>query len=389
MSPALSRRQVWFRRVVQLVLAGVVVVVVMLLLPEHVIVVRTVEISKGDVEEIVSSLQAGEVKAHRRASLRSVTLGRVADIHVERGSSVKEGDLLVELESAALKARVRLARANLVAGGSAVRSTMLRRDAAGRSLARSKKLSAKGVLSAQALDRVQAECDLAKETVTAAEANLAQLKAALDLTVDALDETRISAPFSGRIVSVHIERGESLMVGAPVMDIVDDSGITVVASVDEADAGRLREGMPVRVDCDAYPGRHFIGRLDYIAPVVLKDLRQNRHLEVEVSLPDDTSLLKVGMSADIEIVVKKATDVLNVPTNAVMRKGQVEQVYILQNGCARLRDIKTGMNNWEWTQVVEGLTEGERVIVSLETKGLANGVRVRMSGVSSRQKVAY
>jgi HlyD family secretion protein len=389
MSPALSRRQVWFRRAVQLALAGVVVLGVVLMLPEHVIEVRTVEVSRGDVEEIVTSLQAGEVKANLQAALRSVVMGRVTKLHVERGSTVKEGDLLVELESASLRARLRLARANLAAGSSALRSAILRSEAAQRSLSRSKKLSAKGVLSAQALDRVQAECDVARETVATAEANVAQLKAAQDLALDALDETFIRAPFSGQIVSVHVERGESLVVGAPVLDIVNDDSITVVASVDEADAGRLREGMPVRVDCDAYPGRHFMGKLSYIAPVVLKDIRQNRHLEVEVSLPDNKSELKVGMSTDIEIIVKKAADVLYVPTSAVMRKDQIEQVYVVQNGRAKLRDIKTGMNNWERTQVEEGLTEGERVIVSLETKGLVDGANVRLVGVASRQKVAY
>jgi HlyD family secretion protein len=147
--------------------------------------------------------------------------------------------------------------------------------------------------------------------------------------------------------------------------------------------------MPVRVNCDAYPNEPFMGSLMWISQVVERDLRQNRHLEVEVGLDGVSPRLKVGMSADIEIIVQKREDVLFVPTNTVMRKGEVQQVYVLVAGRARLRTIQTGLSNWERTEVTRGLRRGESVVVSLEQKGLRDGVQVKRAGQGRSQKVAY
>jgi HlyD family secretion protein len=273
---------------------------------------------------------------------------------------VKKDQLLLELENSTLRARVRLARANLSAGESTLRAAVLRRDVAKRALERTSKLAAKGAVSRQALDRVQAEFDVGQETVATAQANLAQLKAAVDLAGASLEETRIRASFDGLVTDVHVETGESLVMGAPVVDLVDDSGITVEAAVDEADAGRIKMGMPVRVTCDAYPDEPFPGSLMWVSQVVERDLRQNRHLKVEVG-----------------------------PTNVVMRRGDIQQVYVLTAGRARLRTIQTGLSNWERTEITGGLRRGESVVVSLEAKGLKDGVQVRRQGQGRSEKVAY
>lgn len=384
-----SKKKVWFRRGVKIALVIVVALVVYLVWPERVIEVRTVAVSKGTVEDIISSLQAGVVKSKRQVQIRAVVIGRVKEIRVHKGDRVKRNQLLLELENNTLRARLRLSKANLSAGESTLRAAILRRDVAKRALDRTSKLAAKGAVSRQALDRVQAEFDVGQETVSTAEANLAQLKAAVDLSLASLEETRIRAPFDGLVTEVHVERGESLVMGAPVLDQVDDSGITVEAAVDEADAGRIKVGMPVRVNCDAYPDEPFMGNLMWISQVVERDLRQNRHLQVEVGLDGASPKLKVGMSADIEIVVQKLDDVLFVPTNVVMRRSEVQQVYVLSAGRAHLRTIQTGLSNWERTEVTQGLRQGESVVVSLETKGLKDGVRVRRAGQGRSQEVAY
>jgi HlyD family secretion protein len=384
-----SKKKIWFRRTVKITLVLVIGVVVYLAWPERVIEVRTIVVTNGTVEDIVSSLQAGMVKSKRQVQIRAVVVGRVEEIKITKGDRVKKDQLLLELENSTLRARVRLARANLSAGESTLRAAVLRRDVAKRALERTSKLAAKGAVSRQALDRVQAEFDVGQETVATAQANLAQLKAAVDLAGASLEETRIRASFDGLVTDVHVETGESLVMGAPVVDLVDDSGITVEAAVDEADAGRIKMGMPVRVTCDAYPDEPFPGSLMWVSQVVERDLRQNRHLKVEVGLDGAGPKLKVGMSADIEIVVQKREDVLFVPTNVVMRRGDIQQVYVLTAGRARLRTIQTGLSNWERTEITGGLRRGESVVVSLEAKGLKDGVQVRRQGQGRSEKVAY
>jgi HlyD family secretion protein len=384
-----TKKKIWFRRVVKIALVLVIGVVVYLAWPERVIEVRTMVVTKGTVEDIVSSLQAGVVKSKRQVQIRAVVIGRVEELKIKKGDRVKKDQLLLELENSTLRARLRLSKANLSAGESTLRAAILRRDAAKRALGRTSQLADKGAVSRQALDRVQAEFDVSQETVSTAQANLAQLKAAVDLALASLEETRIRASFDGLITGVHVESGESLVMGAPVVDLVDDSGITVEAAVDEADAGRIKVGMPVRVTCDAFPDEPFFGSLMWVSQVVERDLRQNRHLQVEVGLDGASPKLKVGMSADIEILVQKREDVLFVPTNVVMRRGEVHQVYVLTAGRARLRTIQTGLSNWERTEVTGGLHRGETVVVSLEAKGLKDGVQVHRQGQGRSEKVAY
>lgn len=384
-----SRSRAWFRRGVKITLVAVAAAIFYLGWPEKVVPVRTVSVAIGEVEDVTSSIQAGVVAAARDTNIRAVTVGRVARLHVARGDRVEKDQPLVELENAGLKARLRLARANLEAGRSTLRSAVLRRDAARNSLERTRKLVAKGAAPRLALDRVQAEHDLAGEAVATAEAGVSQLQASLELALAALEESRIRAPFAGLVTQVHIEEGEVLMAGAPVLDLVDDSRVTVRAAVDEADAGRLRPGMPVRLESEAFPSSSFRGSLEWIAPVVRKDMAQNRHLEVEVGLDGAASRLKVGMSVDVDIIVERKEQTLYVPTNAVMRSGEQAQVYVVQGGRARLETIRTGLVNWERTEVLSGLRSGEKVIVSLGEKGLDDGVRVRLQAAPGSGQVAY
>jgi HlyD family secretion protein len=225
---------------------------------------------------------------------------------------------------------------------------------------------------------------MAREATVTAESGLAEIRAAVEVAQAALADTRMLAPFDGLVVAVHVEKGESLMVGAPVLDIMDDSHVTVEATVDEADAGRLKQEMPVRVHSDAFPDRAFEGRLTWISPVVAQDLRQNRHLDIEVGLNGDAALLKVGMSTDVEVIVTRRENTLYVPTNAIMRKGDRQQVYVILAGRARLRDLQVGLSNWERSEVLEGLRDGEAVVISLGEKGLKDGVKVRTPGVDGR-----
>lgn len=385
----LSTGQKWFRRAVQVLLIAAVLVALKMAWPEPVIEVRTATAGRATVEEIVPSLQAGTVKSQRQVTLRAATLGQVVTLPVKKGDRVRENQILVELSNAVLQARLRLARANLASGESAARSAQLRLDLAKKTLERTQRLMEKGASTSQALERAQAEHDMAAEAVVTAQAALGELRAGVELALASLEDTRVRAPFDGLVVSCLVEKGESVMAGAPLLDLVDDSGVSVEASVDEADAGRIKLGMPVRLTTDAFPGRAFSGRLSWISPVVARDLRQNRHLDIEVSLDGDSPDLKVGLSTDIEIIVQRRENVLAVPTTAVMRRGDRLQLFVVAGDRARLRDVRGGLSNWEKTEILEGLREGEHVILSLNEKGLADGVRVKLPGADGSAKVAY
>ena len=377
-----------FRRGIKLLLTLAIIAIGVWLWPKKVIHVRTVVVQKGMVEQIVPSIQAGFVKPKREAQLRATTAGRVANILIQQAERAKKDQVLVELDGESLKARFRLADANMAVGRSALRTAEVRKATARSSLKRNQQLADKGALSPGALERYNAEYLMATEAVKSAEANLAQLRAALDLTVAALEETRIKAPFAGLVSQIHIELGEVVAPASPILDLVDDREITVKAAIDEADIGLLNKGLAVRIVTDAFENQTFWGKLVYISPVVFRDIRQNQNLFVEVGLNGSSAKLKVGMSADVEIITQSHQDVLFVPTSAILRRGNLRQVYVFTSGRARLRSVRTGLTNWERTEVLEGLSEGERIIVSLESEGLADGVQVALEGSSAVGKAA-
>jgi HlyD family secretion protein len=389
MSHERSTTERWFRRVVKLLLAAVLVVGTWWFWPQTVVEVKTVAVQRGAVELIVPSVQAGNVKSARQVGLRPVIAGRVSRIHVKRGDRVAAGAALVELESESMDARVRLSRANLLVGQSAQRAAEIRREAARKLLERNRKLAEKGMLAEGGMERFETEFQASGEAVASAEANLVQLKAALDVAASAVEETRIRAPFAGLVAEVHAELGDTASPAAPLLELVDDSSLRVEASIDEADAGKLTLGQAVRVVTDAFPGEPFEGKLVYISPLVLRDLRQNRQLNVEVELDAAAARLKVGMSADLEIVVERHEDVLFVHTSAVMRLADSHRVYAVRGGRARLVTFVAGVGNWERTEVMSGLQEGERVVLNLEQPGLADGVRVRLAGALGPAEAAY
>jgi len=379
----------WFRGVVKVLLVALLCLGTWWFWPQTVVEVKTVSVQRGAVELIVPSVQAGTVKSARQVGLRPVIAGRVSRIHVKRGDRVQAGAALVELESDSMDARVRLARANLLVGQSAQRAAEIRRDAARKLLERNRKLAEKGMLAEGGLERFETEFQASEEAVASTEANLVQLRAALDVAQSALDETRLRAPFGGLVAEVHAELGDAANPATPLLELVDDSALRVEASIDEADVGKLALGQPVRVVTDAFPGEPFQGKLVYISPLVLRDLRQNRQLTVEVELDATAARLKVGMSADLEIIVERRDEVLYVHTSAVMRLGEAQRVYAVRGGRARLVTFTAGVGNWERTEVQSGLQEGERVVINLEAPGLADGVRVRLAGALGAAEAAY
>jgi HlyD family secretion protein len=169
------------------------------------------------------------------------------------------------------------------------------------------------------------------------------------------------------------------------VDVVDNSCIYITAPIDEVDAPRVREGMPARVTLDAFRDRIFPAHVRRVAPYVLDVEKQARTVEVEVVVADppaDSPLL-AGYSADVEIIIDRHEDVLRIPT-AATRPGEPPTVLVLDadTGLLQAREIKLGLSNWEWTEVVSGLTSGEQVVLSLDRDGVEAGAAALAEQVS-------
>lgn len=148
--------------------------------------------------------------------------------------------------------------------------------------------------------------------------------------------------------------------------------------MDEVDAPKIHKGQSARVSLDALPGRALPGHVKRVAPYVVAVEKQARTVAVEVSLnnAEDTKQLLVGYSADVEIVLDSHDNVLRIPTSTLMEGNKV-LLYLPATKKLEERAIKVGITNWEYTEVLDGLKQGDRIVVSLEREGVKAGVVVK------------
>jgi len=142
------------------------------------------------------------------------------------------------------------------------------------------------------------------------------------------------------------------------------------------DAAAIRVAMTAHITMDAYKDKRFEGQVRRIADYVLDIEKQARTVDVEVafSQPKDLEPLLAGYSADIEVILDVRHDVVRVPTEAVL-EGRRVFVYHADRSRISARNVRTGLTNWDWTEVVEGLTPGEQVVVNVDAPGVEDGVR--------------
>jgi HlyD family secretion protein len=161
--------------------------------------------------------------------------------------------------------------------------------------------------------------------------------------------------------------------------MLDPTTLYVAAPIDEMDAERVKLGQEVRLSVDSRRGEHFPGRLVRVAPYVQDVLEQNRTVEVEAEFTDlrvADSLLP-GTSADVEVIVSRRQDVAQIPTGAI---AQGETVLVVDGSRLVERRVKPGLRNWRTTEILDGLAEGERVVVVRDSPDIKAGARVVVGG---------
>jgi len=356
-----------------------VILAVVKLWPKDAVDVGVVRLESGDVLDMVTTVSSGTVKAARYARIRSSAIGDSEKVLAHKGDTVKKGAVVVLLKNREHKARLNLARANLEAGNASRRQTEIRKGQFDRNFDRTQKLFDQKVAAESSFEQVKTERDVSAEMVTAADATIAQLKAALDIAEASYDSTFIRAPFDGTIASVSVEEGEAVSIGLPVFEIYDGSSVKIEAALDEADSTRVTVGMPVSLSTNAAPGTVIEGKVTWIAPMVTHDIKGSRSVDITIEPAKPEPSLRVGMSVDIEIIVARHRDASYLPTTAIIGKGTEKHVLAVKNGFAVKKMVKTGITNWEMTEILSGLDRQEQVIFTLNAPGLVPGAAVRVN----------
>jgi HlyD family secretion protein len=355
--------------------------------------VTVFRVSRGSVEETVANSKAGTVKARRRSKISPEVGGRVVFIGARAGQQVRRGEILLRINDSDLKASLALAKQELATSRATAREACFTAELAERDLKRTRDLKDERIVSAELLDRLESQRDSARARCDATGAAVERARAAIDLADANLRKAILRSPFDGVVADLRTEVGEwaspspPALPIPPVYDIIDPTSIYISAPLDEVDAAKVAPGLPARVTLDPFPNRSFEGRVTRVAPYVQDVEQQNRTLEVEVDFKDPAfaRALLPGTSSDVEVILRTAGNVLRIPTYALL---EGDHVLMFDDGVLRDRKVTTGLRNWEYAEVKEGLKEGDRVVVSLDREEVKKGARaeVKSEQTESRTK---
>ncbi len=386
----------------RLLLAGVVLAIIFFAIwwamrPKPVAVAfSTVDI--GTVDATVVNTRAGTVEACQRTRLSAITGGRIEYLGVKEGDQVKKGQVLMRLWNEDQKAQQLVAETQRALAAQRVNEQCVVAANAEREAQRQAMLRAQGYVSIAREDAARSEADAKRSACASARADVVQSQARVALSKTEQQRTVLIAPFDGTVAKIVGELGEYSTPSPPgvqtppAIDLMDSSCLYVKAPMDEVDAPKITAGLPVRVILDALPKQPLAGHVRRVAPYVLAVEKQARTVDVEVDFDEPAKQLLVGYSADVEIVLQQKNNVLRVPTAAIMEGGRVlvlsPDADDKTTGQLAERKLKTGLANWEYTEVLSGLTRGDRVVMSLERAGVKVGARVTVDVAGGGDKAA-
>jgi len=346
-----------------------------------------------------SVVATGKVEPLAEVEIKSKASGIVERIYHDYGDAVKQGQVLVDLDKEQLQASVNEAQASLLAARAAVQSaqaTYQRNvvDAEGPDLPflkatveRDRQLAADGLVASSSLDDAERAYQIAlnkqmsaqrnvavsKADTARAEAQVAQSQASLERTQEDLRNSTIISPMDGIVLSRDVEVGDAvssiLVLGSQatlIMTLGDMSTVYVLGKVDQADIGNVYLGQRARIVVESFKDKKFEGKVTKISPLgVEKD--NVTTFEVRVSIQNPTGELKANMSANAEIILEEKPNVLLIPEAAVIydkdRNASIE-VPDSKSGTGRRKvAVKLGISNGIKTEVVSGLSEGQKLIL--------------------------
>lgn len=308
--------------------------------------VEIMEIRPRDLPLVVESV--GRLAADREVTLAAEVGGVVKEYLVDVGDRVEAEQLLVRIDPRDYVLALKEAQANLDAGRAGL-------DAASKTYERSKALLPRKVISTDAFDKNEAAYKTAR-------ANMAQIEAMVDIAMERVRKTRITAPFSGLVAERFIEKGQTVGIGTPVTTLVDLDAVRVEIHMAECDYVCVDPEDPVIVTVEAFPDRSFNGRIDRIG---IKGDVQTNTFDVEILLENPELILKAGLSARVRITTDVIQDTILIPQSSVLFREHRREVFVAgPDHKAETKTIKLGRTQGSLVQVLEGLAPGDRLVVS-------------------------
>lgn len=294
--------------------------------------------------------------------------GRIDKLFVEEGDLVKAGTVVARMDMNELSAQVMQAEGQVLQAQATLEQNEL-------NFQRMDTLYKQNAVSAQTLDSARTQRDLAQGGLRAAQGNLILLKTRLD-------NANIESPLNGVVIRRHVQAGTFSKAGVAIVTVADVSTLLAKAVVGESQIAEVVLGKPVTVKVNAVRDREFKGTVTRLSPAASVP---TRNFTAEVSIPNPQGLLKVGMFANAEIGGQLRSKVLAVPEAAlVMREDQKTVFVATADNKVVQKVLKLGDAAGGWVEVLEGVKEGDRIVVAGQHK-LKDGASIRLGAPGGQE----
>ncbi|MCI8213029.1 hemolysin secretion protein D [Pseudomonas sp. S25] len=343
----------------------------------------TVAVTRADIESSVTAL--GTLQPRRYVDVGAQASGQIRTIHVEIGDEVQKGQLLVEIDPSTQTARLDAGRYAIDNLKAQLQEQRAQHELARQKYHRQQRLAAGGATREEDVQTAQAELHATQARIDMFKAQIAQAQASLRSDEAELGYTKIYAPMSGTVVALDARVGQTLNAQQQtplILRIAKLSPMTVWAEVSEADIGHVKPGMTAWFTTLSGGSRRWNSTVRQILPIPPKPLDQISQgggspasasksggrvvlytVLLDVENPDHA--LMAEMTTQVFFVAERAQNILTVPVAALHRDSQQRQTVqvVARNGDIQPREVRTGISDRLRVQVLDGLAEGERLLI--------------------------
>ncbi|GEJ57388.1 efflux RND transporter periplasmic adaptor subunit [Anaeromyxobacter diazotrophicus] len=362
---------------------------------------RTDRVTRGGVAEVVSA--TGDVSAVVTVNVGSQVSGTISKLYADFNTPVKKDQVVAEIDPRLFQAALERAVAGLAAAEADVAKAKAALADAQRTERRSLELQKRNLIAAADVDAALAAREGAEAALQGAAARVLQARADRDTALTNVQLCRIRSPIDGIVISRSVDVGQTVAASlqAPTLFLIanDLTRMQILANVDEADVGKVKEGLAARFTVDAFPGEQFEGKIREVrqAPSTIQNVVTYAAV---IDAPNPERKLRQGMTASVTIVTKQVPEALRVP-NAALRfrpagdpgsarpggegrpgagagAGRVERtasadgaprkgvrrgrVYQLRGGQLAPAEVELGISDGRQTELLSGLEEGDEVV---------------------------
>lgn len=323
---------------------------------------ETLKVEKTDLEK--NTVATGKIEPRDEILIKPQISGIIDEVYKEAGQNVRKGEVIAkvkvipelgQLNSA--ESRVRLAEINAKQGET--------------DFARMKKLYEDKLISSEEYEKSEVAVKQVREELQAAKDNLEIVKEGITQNSASFSSTLIRSTIDGLILDVPVKAGNSVIMsntfndGTTIATVANMNDLIFRGNIDETEVGRIHEGMPVKITLGALQNMEFDAMLEYISPKGVEENGANQfEIKAAITVPDSVTI-RSGYSANAQIVLAQASQVLAIPESAVEFQGDSTFVYVLTDSVPEQkfsrRHIETGMSDGIKIEIKQGLSMNDVV----------------------------